>query len=338
MKQERVQSHKSNNTIGKSSSAIKNSKIQTFKSQSNLNSVNLSYYKNLNQNNKLSNNDAHKNSLNSKSYLRAAQDKSLTQKISRYNSADKYKLQSEKNSSLKNKINKFDEIIRKTNNKSKKEKDTSNCNPPQINININNYNFSNYNCKSSHSKFRSSQQGETIVSNVNTRSVIKNNSNSPAYIEIINPFTYKQESEKDLNSHLNIAVCPSDSNFQSIQHTNMNKPRNISTREGYNMINTNRLQNKLISSNLSKLNQLILGGDSQIASMNSPPIDAFSPILNSQGYSKPVGDSKKIIINKNVQKKVKEINSGSSKIPSIEDSLPDIGSNEIVKVINNSLI
>lgn len=221
----------------------------------------------------------------------------LNTKFSRYNSADKYKLSNYKSKPL---INKFDEIVSKSKkNFVTKDKVSTNNQmyfyPNQINININNYNFSNYNNKSLNQRLQnaSNTQTDSRLSNI-----IQNNNNSPAYIEIINPIPNKSNTnsnkEKEKYNSFNRAANKQPSSFKNSN------------------INFNQLE---------KLNESIIKDKER----EKPAVISNS---TTQLPRTTIDQSKKIIINKSLQKKILEINQTTTNPPEINKKIK-IGNYEI---------
>jgi hypothetical protein len=377
-----------------------NNKIATFKSQSNINSANLSYYKNLSLSSKQQGDTSgkqrsSKDFQNLNLFKKPSKDTQNQGKYSRYNSADKYKLYNNginnkynNSNNLSAKMNKFDDIVRKSNNIKQvglKNPQEAIYFPHQINININNYNFSNYNSKSSYNKFRQSQ-GNAYSSNHQPQvdsfqynsNLIKNSGNSPAYIEIISPLNVKSEdnntnqfyfdnSSQLNNANINNYVSNNDTNSNSniglpIPAQNAGKNRNISTRQGFtaDQLSNNRLQNRL---NLNNQNIMLINNPNStttdkpgLQSMMSPALmqppiivnqknnynqqslkPSYIPTVGGISNSQSINTSNKIIINKSVQKKVKEINSNKTETtPSIKTSTNNL--DESLPQIKNSKI
>lgn len=239
-------------------------------------------------------------------------------KFSRYNSADKYKLSNYKN---KLNINKFDEILGKGGNKVNygnylKDKPKVNSKgmyfyPHQINININNYNFSSYNNKSNQKLIPSSN----ALSSQQIGNIIQNNSNSPAYIEILNPLPDK--TKESFGSNI---VSTGGHNINSFNRSANRNPKSF--------------KNEIVNYNINNLHESVNIKDdkqqqSSIVNFNQSNTKPVYLTNSSKQLPMTKQSSRKVIINKNLQKKIIEINSNSQLEKKDKEKIFKIGNLEV---------
>ena len=239
-------------------------------------------------------------------------------KFSRYNSADKYKLNNYKN---KLNINKFDEILGKGGNKVNygnylKDKPKVNSKgmyfyPHQINININNYNFSSYNNKSNQKLIPSNALSSQQIGNI-----IQNNSNSPAYIEILNPLPDK--TKESFGSNI-VSTGGHNHNVNSFNRSANRNPKSFI--------------NEIVNYNINNLHESLNTKDdkqqSSIVNFNQSNTKPLYLTNSSKQLPMTKQSSRKVIINKNLQKKIIEINTNSQLEKKEKEKTLKIGNLEV---------